>query len=190
MNKEHLAYCGSPEWGDVVERHMIPWVTRGTEFGDRLLEVGPGPGLTTEFLRTMTEQLTAIELDTELAAALGERTAGSNVRVVNADATAMPFADGEFSAAICLTMLHHVPSVEMQDALLAEMARVVRPRGFVIGSDSLDSPEFRTFHEGDVCTPVDPVTLKPKLEGFGLVDVLVETNPYSLRFAARVPAAP
>jgi ubiquinone/menaquinone biosynthesis C-methylase UbiE len=39
----------------------------------------------------------------------------TNVEVVEADATAMPFPDGSFSAVLSLTILHHVPSVTLQD---------------------------------------------------------------------------
>lgn len=190
MNEAHLIYCAGPEWAETVQKYVIPAVTSDIDLGDHLLEIGPGPGLTTDILRTMVARLTAAELDEELAAKLAQRMAGTNVTVLQADATALPMESGTFSAAICLTMLHHVPTLEMQDRLLSEMARVVRPGGFVLGSDSLDSPEFRSFHEGDICTPIDPTTLKQRLEGFGLVDVAIETNPYSVRFAARVPATP
>ena len=70
--------------------------------------------------------LTAVELDPALAQALADRLAGTNVEVVNADATNMPFAADRFSGAVCLTMLHHVPSAAIQDRLLAEVARVLR----------------------------------------------------------------
>ncbi len=182
MNERHLAYCAGPEWAEVVEKYTIPWATGGVDLGDHLLEVGPGPGLTTDLLRTMVSSLTAVEVDPALAAALGERLGGTNVTVREADATALPFEDGTFSSAICLTMLHHVPDRDAQDRLLSEMARVVRPGGPVIGNDSLDSPEFREFHEGDICTPIDPADLPARLEGAGLRDVQVETNPYAFRF--------
>jgi ubiquinone/menaquinone biosynthesis C-methylase UbiE len=187
MNKAHLEYCAGPEWAETVRLHVIPWATRGLDLGDHLLEVGPGPGATTDVLRAMVPSLTAVEIDPGLAAALGARTAGSNVTVQVADATAMPFPAGSFSAAICLTMLHHVESTAQQDRLLAEMARVVRPGGLVIGSDNLDSPLFREFHDGDVCCPLDPATLEPRLEALGLEAIRVETNEYSFRFSARVP---
>ena len=51
-----------------------------------------------------------------------------------------------------MTMLHHVPTVAAQDALLAEACRVLRPGGWFVGVDSLDDPGFRDFHAGDVCT--------------------------------------
>jgi ubiquinone/menaquinone biosynthesis C-methylase UbiE len=187
MNKLHLEYCGGPEWAETVRNHIIPGVTEGVDLGDHLLEVGPGPGLTTDLLRALVPQLTAVEVDPELAAALTVRMAGTNVTVREADATALPFDDGTFSASICLTMLHHVPNREAQDRLLAEMVRVVRKGGVVIGSDSLDSPEFREFHVGDVCVPIDPGELPARLEAAGLREVRIHTNPYSLRFVGTVP---
>src|SRR5262249_5129329 len=51
VNEEHLAICSSPEWGKFVEDDLLPWVLGGYDLGDDLLEVGPGPGLTTDIPR-------------------------------------------------------------------------------------------------------------------------------------------
>lgn len=185
MNKAHLAYCASPEWAETLRKYVVPGATEGVDLGDHLLEVGPGPGLTTEVLAPMVPRLTAVELDEELAGALERRFAGTHVSVYRGDATAMHFADGTFSAAICLTMLHHLPTPEDQDRLFAELNRVVRRGGVVMGSDSLDSPEFRQFHEGDICTPIDPATLEERLRAAGLEGVRVEQNPFAVNFRAR-----
>ena len=40
-------------------------------------------------------------------------------------------------------MLHHIPSADLQDTALAEMARVLRPGGLIVGSDGLDTPDRR-----------------------------------------------
>ena len=122
MNKGHLEYCASPEWAETVRKHIIPGATDGLDLGDHLLEVGPGPGLTTDVLATLVP------------------------RLIN---------------------------------------RVVRPGGAVIGSDSLDSPEFRGFHEGDICTPIPPATLVDRLRAAGFSDIQVETNPFAVNFRAR-----
>jgi ubiquinone/menaquinone biosynthesis C-methylase UbiE len=185
VNKAHLEYCGGPEWADTVKRYVIPWVTGGIDLGTHLLEVGPGPGLTTDVLRAMVPKLTAVEIDEDLAAALEQRMAGTNVVTVNADATALPFDDNHFDSAICLTMLHHVPDAATQDQLFRELARVVKPRGPIIGSDSLHTPELRDFHEGDTYVPVPPEGLAERLAGLGMTDVEVETNRFSLKFVAR-----
>ena len=114
------------------------------------------PGLTTDVLRTRVTRLTAVEIHPDLADALAARLAGTNVEVVCADAARTPLAAGRFSGAVCLTMLHHVPSPQAQDAVLAEIFRLLRPGGVLAGQDSLDSPELRALHHDDVYVPVDP----------------------------------
>ncbi len=184
MNKLHLEYCASDEWAELVVNKIIPWTTTGQPMGDHVLEVGPGPGRTTEVLKKMFERMTAVELDHDLATALRERLGGGNLEVVEADATALPMADGTFSAAISLTMLHHVPAPELQDRLFAEVRRVLRPGGVFVGSDNLDTPVFREGHIDDICVPIDPSTLETRLRAAGFAKVEIETNPYAFRFAA------
>jgi len=127
MNAEHLEICGSEGWRDALRDLILPYALADARLGDDVLEVGPGPGMTTDLLRPEVAQLTAVELDEDLAAALEARLEGTNVEVVNADATAMPFEDGRFTGAVSFTMLHHVPTAELQDRLFAEVARVLRP---------------------------------------------------------------
>ena len=146
---------------------ILPWALTEMELGDDVLEVGPGPGVTTDGLRTHVRRLTAVEADDELATALAARLAGTNVEVLHADATNLPFENCRFSAAAAFTMLHHVPSPELQDRLLAEVARVLRPGGVFVGIDSADTLEWRELHVGDVCVPVDPATLGERLARVG-----------------------
>ena len=186
MNEQHQICCGGPERAALVRDSVVPWVTRGIDLGVHLLEVGPGYGATTDVLRGMVPSITSVEIDDDLAAALAKRFAGTNVTILNADATRLPFEDALFSGAICMTMLHHVPTPEMQDEILAAMARVVAPGGSVMGSDNLDSPLFREGHVGDTCVPVDPAGLQQRLKRIGLTDVVVETNPFAFRFSGRV----
>ena len=186
MNAEHLRICSSVEWGKTVEDVLMPWVLEGVGLGAHLLEVGPGPGLTTNLLRHKVARLTAAELDPALAQALGARMAGTNVEVVRADATQLPFLDDRFSAAACFTMLHHVPSPKLQDRLLAEVARVLRSGGCFVGVDSLDSPDFRKLHVDDICVPSDPSLMPDRLHSAGFIDVSVTIRANRMRFAARV----
>ena len=184
MNEVHLQICGGDEWAEAVERYVIPWTLQGVDLGDDVLEIGPGPGRTTDVLLRMAPQLTAAEVDPDLAARLTERLAGTGVDVVHADGTDMPFPDGRFSAALSFTMLHHVPSAELQDLLLAEAARVLRPGGVLAGVDSLDSEDFRKLHEDDVCVPVPPDGLADRLRRAGFADATVDVNEYGMRFRA------
>ena len=184
MNKAHLEFCSSPEWARLVEDELLPWVLDGCELGDDLLEVGPGPGLTTDVLRALAARVTAVELDLDLAGKLAARLAGSNVRVIAGDVTRLPFPAGRFSAAACLTMLHHIPSPALQDAALAELARVLRPGGTLAGSDGLDTTARRELHVDDVFVPVDPGMLEGRLRAAGFGRARVDVAGDRVRFAA------
>jgi ubiquinone/menaquinone biosynthesis C-methylase UbiE len=184
MNEAHLKLCSSDEWAESCKKWIIPGALANVTLGDDVLEIGPGPGRTTDLLREMAPKLTAVEIDKELAAQLSTRLTGTNVEVVNADATSMPFPDNRFSAALSFTMLHHVPSVEEQDKLFAEVARVLSPGCVFAGVDSLDTPEFRALHVDDICVPLVPDDLAARLERSGFAQVRVEPNPYVIQFWA------
>jgi ubiquinone/menaquinone biosynthesis C-methylase UbiE len=188
MNEAHLALCSSPEWARLVEDELLPWVLEGHDLGDELIEIGAGPGLTTDVLRRHAAHLTAVELDVSLADRLASRLAGTNVEVVAADATRLPFPAGQFSAAACLTMLHHIPSAALQDAALAELGRVLRPGGVLVGADGLDTPDRRRLHQGDIFVPVDSGTLADRLRGAGFTEASVEVAGDRVRFAATAGA--
>lgn len=193
MNERHLQICASAEWAETVKSEILPWAVGERDLGQDVLEVGPGPGLTTDLLRQSVARLTAVEIDPDLAAKLAERLHGSNVDVVHADGAALPFEDQRFSGATSFTMLHHVPSPAQQDRLLAEVRRVLRPGGLLVGVDSIDGPEWREVHTGDTCVPVDPATLAERLQRAGFVDVEVEIQPSPaqpgrrFRFSAHAP---
>jgi ubiquinone/menaquinone biosynthesis C-methylase UbiE len=191
MNERHLRLCASAEWAETVRTEILPWAVNGRNLGRDVLEVGPGPGLTTDALRERVTRLTAVEIDPDLAAALSTRMRGSNVEVVHADATTLPFSDGRFSGATCFTMLHHVPTVVQQDQLLTEVRRVLQPGGLLVGVDSIESAEWRELHEGDTCVPIDPTTLAARLQGAGFTDIEVERSrpepARRFRFSARAP---
>ena len=185
MNEQHLEFCSSDEWADALRQWIVPTALEGVDLGDEVLEVGPGPGRTTELLCTMTRRLTAVEVDENLADALATRMVDRNVEVVNADASDMPFSTARFSAAVSFIMLHHVPTVEAQDRLFAEVARVLRSGGVLAGADSLDTPEFRDMHKGDTCNPVVPDGLEERLKAAGFQEARVTVNPFVVEFWAR-----
>lgn len=185
MNAIHRWYCRTDHWKRTVTGALLPWVLRDVELGDDVLEVGPGPGLTTDVLRRHTARLTAVEIDDDLAAALAARMQGTNVTVVHGDATRLPFPDASFSGAVCCTMLHHVPSAALQDRLLAEVARVLRPGGVFAGSDSRTSLVFRLFHLRDTLVAVPPGTFAARLAAHGFRDVVVTAHERTFRFRAR-----
>lgn len=150
-----------------------------------VLEIGPGPGLTTDLLRTSVPRLTVLEIDAALANSLRSRLRGSNVHVIEGDATKMPFGDSEFSGAFSFTMLHHVPSKELQNKVLAEVFRVLKPGGFFVGSDSLQNWFMKIIHIGDTLVPVNPDTFGTRMASAGFEVVEVQKNSRAFRFRAR-----
>lgn len=186
MNRFHHWYCGTERWRKTVEQR-IPWALGGVELGKNVLELGPGPGLTTDFLRTRVERLTALEIDPRLAEPLRLRLRGSNVEVVEGDATSLPFSDQEFTSGVSFTMLHHIPSIELQDRVLREVWRVLKPGGFFAGADSRQSLLMRLIHLGDTLAPIDPDTFGMRLEAAGFRVRRIEKQDRAFRFQAQRP---
>jgi SAM-dependent methyltransferase len=171
VNEGHEQFCASDEWRAELRERILPAIIGETELGSDLLEIGPGYGATTDYLRDQAMRVTAVEIHPELAARLVDRYAGTNVDVCCGDATATDFDGNRFSAVTSFFMLHHVPTVELQDRLFAEVARVLQPGGVFIAADSLASEGLRAFHHDDVYQPIDPETLGDRLDAAGLVEV-------------------
>jgi SAM-dependent methyltransferase len=185
MNRIHHAYCRSERWRSTLRERLLPWALGGVELGAEPLELGPGPGLTTELLAGPGVRWTCVEIDPALARPLAARLRERPVRVVEGDATRLPFAAGSFSGAVALTMLHHVPSAALQDRLLREVHRVLRGGAVFAGSDSTTSLLFRLVHLGDTLVPVEPGGFRRRLEAAGFRDVRVDVARRAFRFRAR-----
>jgi SAM-dependent methyltransferase len=160
---------------------------QGVDLGQDLLEIGPGPGVTTDVLRSLRCRLTVLEIEAAAAAALQERLKGTKVRVVHGDGASMPFADGSFSGVVAFTMLHHVGTAAAQDGLLSEARRVLSPGGVFAGFDGVDSLLFRLVHLGDGYLPVEPGTFGRRLQAAGFTEVTIEHGRRRFRFQARRP---
>lgn len=185
MNRFHRWFCRSALWRRSLSETILPWALQDAELGQHILEVGPGPGLTTDILRRRFWQITSVEIDHRLADALRQRMIGTNVTVIEGDATAMPFADGSFTGAVSFTMLHHVPSRMLQDRLLAEVYRVLRSGGMFIGTDSRWSRSFQLAHLRDTMVIVNPDTFAARLAAAGFTNVSIDRTKGSFRFQAR-----
>lgn len=187
MNRYHRYYCSSSKWAKRLGESVVPWVLRDYDLGPDVLEIGPGPGLVTDILRQRVPVLTAIEIDDRLAANLADRMQGTNVTVVHGDGTAMPFEEGRFSSALSMAMLHHVPSAELQDRLIAEAYRALKPGGAFIGMDSTLSLRFRLYHLFDTMVLADPSTFAARLEAAGFGEVAVREGRGAFRWRATKP---
>jgi SAM-dependent methyltransferase len=187
MNETHLQFLASPEWTQMLETDLLPWVEAAGDLGDEVIEIGPGPGKTTDLLRNRVKRVTAVELDPSLGLALQKRLAGTNVNVIVADATQAGLPAGHFSAAACFSALHHMPSPDHQNRLFAELHRVLRPGGIFVGQDSLDLESIRLGHVDDTFTPVDPEELKDRLAAVGFGKTRTDIVGFHFRFLSRKP---
>ena len=119
----------------------------------RVLDVGCGPGaLTSELVeRVGASEVSAVDPSEQFVAAARERHPGVDVR--RAAAEELPFAEGEFDAALAQLVVHF-----MADPVrgLAEMARVTRAGGVVAacvwdhaGEQTPLAPFWQAVHELD-----------------------------------------
>jgi SAM-dependent methyltransferase len=106
---------------------------------------------------------------------LQERLAGTNVDVINRDATDTQLPSNRFSGATSFNMLHHVPTADAQDAIFAELARVLRGGGLLIAQDAVYNEATEAFHEDDTYNPIDPAGLPDRLAAAGFGDIAVDT---------------
>lgn len=121
------------------ERLMGRWSRRlaspfiefaGVKNGERVLDVGCGTGSLTFALPEAANvaEIAAIDYSPVFVEEATRRNSDPRIVIRQADACALPFADGRFDRALSLLVLHFVPETAKA---IAEMRRVVRPGGVV-----------------------------------------------------------
>ena len=91
--------------------------------GQRIADLGSGPGTYTLALRALGADAVPIDSDEEELRMLGEPPEG----FVVADAGNLPFEDGSFDGVLCSNLLEHAPDTE---AILREITRILKPGGW------------------------------------------------------------
>lgn len=142
----------------------------GIEAGHDVLDVGCGTGVLLPVLADLVADggtVTGVDYSPALIEDARERIASSPhadvIRLVEGDATSLPFEDAAFDSAHVERVLMHLDD---PDAAIREMRRVVRPGGWVVAAEP-DSLGVRLDH------PADP-------EGFAILsahDVTAFRNP-------------
>ena len=111
-------------------RHLSPQLIdlAGVESGQRVLDVGSGPGaLTVELARRVgAEAVTAVDPSEDFVLAVRSRVPGATVE--RASAENLPLPDGQFDAALAQLVVHFMADPV---AGLQEMGRVTRRGGSV-----------------------------------------------------------
>jgi SAM-dependent methyltransferase len=186
MNKGHMEFCTSTAWQEILEQRILPGALDNIDLGTQVVEIGPGPGFTTEVLLRSGCQVTAVEIDPVLASQLRERLKGAPVEVIVGDAGETGLESGTFTGAASFHMLHHVPTDEGQDRIFTELARLVRPGGVVLLADGLEGEDIRKAHEDDDYNPIDTTVLPQRLERVGLNGATIQRHDLGWYCTARV----
>lgn len=188
MNLLHRRRCSSAGWEKAVAEQLLPWALDGVDLGARTLEIGPGYGATLRALVDHTASLTAVEVDAAMAERL-QRRYGERARVIHGDGADTGLPGDHFTSVVCFTMLHHVPSAELQDRLFAEAFRVLQPGGVFAGSDGVASWAFRLLHVADTYNPIAPKDLPRRLLATGFTDVRTDVRGGRQKWRATKPVA-
>ena len=184
MNLAHQWICRSRWWHQALATDLIPWALDGVVLGEQTLEFGAGPGLSAGVLKPRAQRLVCVEWQQFQARRLAERMGGSGIEVLCGDGSALPLQAESFDSVVAFTMLHHVAPAMAQDALFAEVARVLRPGGVFAGTDSTDGRLFRMLHWRDTLQLADPKTLPHRLRTAGFSDAEVMVRKREFRFRA------
>lgn len=106
--------------------------------GARALDVGCGTGICTAWLAQQGLEVTGLDRDPAMLAAA--RAKAPEARLLEGDATALPFAEGEFDLAVAITLFCFLDGRHRR-AAAPELLRVVRPGGrAVVGELARFSP--------------------------------------------------
>jgi SAM-dependent methyltransferase len=158
--------------------------------GERALDIGCGPGLTTLALAQAvgaTGSVLGIDIAEPMLGIARQRCAGlPQVDFALADVTALPYADASFDVALATQVYEYVEEI---DTALTELARVLRPggRALLVDTDwesavwaSSNDARMRLVLEtwnGHIPHPQLPRNLKRRMEQAGFRSVKVEIVP-------------
>ena len=178
--------------GDAVRRRRIVREALGAAVGERILDVGCGPGFyCAELLEEVGPSGSVLGVDSsppmlELAR---RRCAGhDNVELREADALSLPADDASVDGAICVQVLEYVPDAT---AALAEIHRCLRPGGRAVvwdvdwatlsihSEDCARTERILATWDTHLTHPSLPRTLAPQLRSAGFEDVAVHGHMFT-----------
>jgi len=169
---------------DMVRRRELARGALGAAPGERILDVGCGPGFyVAELLGEVLPggQVVGVDASPAMLAISARRCAGQRgAGFAAADVGALPVTEASFDAALCVQVLEYVTDVA---AALAGLHRVLRPGGRLVVWDvdwstvswhSRDPARMERVlqaWDGHLAHPSLPRTLAPRLRAAGFADV-------------------
>jgi ubiquinone/menaquinone biosynthesis C-methylase UbiE len=177
---------------DMLRRRELVRAALGARAGDRVLDVGCGPGFyVTELLETVGRagSVAGVDASADMLAVAAQRAEGhGNVTFHQADATSLPVPDASFERAVCVQVLEYVRDVP---AALSQMHRALRPGGRVLVWDvdwatvswhAIDRQLMRRVlaaWDQHLTHPSVPRTLAAQLRNAGFADVRMDAHAFA-----------
>lgn len=177
---------------DVLRRRALVHDALAALPGERILDVGCGPGFyVAELLERVGAEghVTGVDPSVPMLSLAGARVEGhENVELLEAPATALPFASGSFDAAVSVQVLEYVEDLP---SALAELHRVLRPGGRLVVWDvdwetvsmySADPRRMRRVLEAwdrHLVHRSLPATLPAALRDAGFSDIALEGHTFA-----------
>lgn len=177
---------------DVVRRRAIVREALAAQPGERIIDVGCGPGFyVAELLEEVGPQGSALGVDAAmamLAVAATRCERHQNAFFEQAEATSLPAADKSLDAALSVQVMEYVPDV---GAALAEIHRVLRPGGRVViwdvdwatlswySTDPARMERAKEAFDKHLTHPALPQRLTALLRSTGFDDVVMEGHVFA-----------
>lgn len=178
--------------GDAVRRRRLVRSSLATSSGERVLDIGCGPGfLCAELLEEVGPNGSIVGVDSSVAMLnLAERRCHRhpNIEFRQADATALAVDDASFNAAVCVQVLEYVPDVR---AAVGEMYRALRPGGRLVvwdvdwatvswhSDDPARMAKVLEAWDEHLVHPSLPRTLGPTMRSAGFEDVVMQAHSFA-----------
>jgi len=132
-------------------RYLRPVLDRiGIRPGERVLELGPGPGAFTVAAAERAGpggRLVAVDIQSQMIAQVERRVRAAglaNVEAHVAGAHALPLEDASVDRAFLITVLPEIPD---RGRALAELHRVLRPGGILSVTEEFTDPDYLFLEE-------------------------------------------
>jgi ubiquinone/menaquinone biosynthesis C-methylase UbiE len=182
MNSLENWFCASRLWQNLTERRWLPWALEGSDLGEHVLEVGAGPGAATADLARRARSVTSLEYSHDFCIRLPSKIDAT--KVVQGDASVLPFKSQTFTSAIAVLVLHHLRSSDAQDRAFAEIFRVLKPGGVFVALEIQDGWFSRVLHFRSTFVPVSQDGLNSRLRDAGFSNISVINRRGGIRIRA------
>jgi ubiquinone/menaquinone biosynthesis C-methylase UbiE len=135
----------------IAYEHLHRYAYAATLVKDkRVLDLASGEGYGSKMLASTASSVTGIDIDESVVRHAAEKYGGANLNFLAGSVTSIPIQENQsFDVVVCFEAIEHI---EDQQALLAEIKRLLKPDGALIVSTPNkaiyhdESPEENPFH--------------------------------------------